>query len=291
MRISVEIRIGDRGKIIRNRIKKKKIFLHFFAGFLLFVSCYFSSVVCFAKDKDFRQLCCEHFIINYHKDVGRPYALKIKDTAEKFYRVITQEFHLVRDKLWVWENRAKIFIAKDRDSYIKSFDCSPWSAACVDLKQKIIYTYPEDSRFISVFVHELTHIIFREYAGTNNLPLWLDEGIAVYMENKYGGDFYRNRLSFLKKKIENNDHISLSRLVKITPQELAPASDDYVNLFYTESFSIVNFIIKKYGRHNFSRFLTYLKKGYSLKDALAKVFLHLRDLDELEKRWKRFYQE
>jgi len=240
---------------------------------------------------EFKELRCEHFIVYYEEGVNREYAVEVKDIAEKFYRTITGEFNLIRDKLWLWENRAKIYIAKDKESFLKKFKCSEWSAACVDYQRKRIYTYPDDKRFKPVLIHELTHIIFREYVGSGNRALWLDEGMATYMEDKYDKEAYSRQLKFLKKKIKNNEYINLSRLNQITYKELNTFSQEEVALFYVESFSIIYFIIKENGRHNFWRFLYYLKSGKGTESALAAAFYRWKNLEELEKQWKRFYQE
>jgi len=236
---------------------------------------------------DFVELRGQHFIINYEQGVAEHYASKVKGMAEKFYRIITQDFHLIRDELWLWQKRAKIFIAKDKDSYAKKFKCSSWASACVNYHQKIIYTFANQPGFKVVLAHELTHIIFREYIGKDKLPLWLEEGVATYMGFKHGGTKYN--FSFLREKLKNDEYIKLTDLDKINTADLNNANQDYVNLFYLESFSIVNFLLSKYGRYRFSNLLDYLKKGYSVSDSLAKVYYYFKGTNELEKRWKKFY--
>lgn len=243
-----------------------------------------------AEQGEFFQIKNNHFIINYRAEVSKDLVFKIKNEAERFYRVITQEFNFIRDELWLWDKRAKIYIAKDRDDYSNSFDCSAWSGACVNYRDKIIYTYPNQDRFSSLFAHELTHIIFREYVGKGELPLWLDEGIATYMENKYGDRRYQNARDYLKKQINTNNYIRFSELENINPRSLASESQEYVTLFYVESFSIVDFAMKKYGKYKFSRFFDSLRKGYSLQNSLPKLTYDLKDLSVLEERWRGYYQ-
>jgi len=244
----------------------------------------------YAKQEGFRQLRSEHFIINYREEVNNSYVRKIKSTAEKYYRIITQQFNFYRDKFWIWDNRAKVFIASDRDDYLKSFNCSDWSAACVNYHEKTIYTYPDQEKFTPVFVHELTHIIFREFIGEGKLPLWLDEGVSVYMEDKYGHT-HRGGIPFLKQKIKEDSYIKFSELDNITTRSINNKEQDYASLFYLESFSIINFIMQKYGKYKFSSFLRMLKKGLRLEEALAKVFYDFKDLDKLEAKWKDYYQK
>lgn len=244
----------------------------------------------FAEAPEYRELRSGHFIIKYQKEVKLEDVNSIKNISENFYRVITQEFNFLRDKLWLWDNRAKIFIAKDQESYRKDFNCSDWSSACVNYHDKIIYTYPEHKQFKPVFAHELTHIIFREYLKASSLPLWLDEGVAVYVQEEYGGQrAYKHQLYKLKAAIDNNSYIKLSELTGINAQTLNSKSKDFVTLFYLESFSIVNFLMKKYGRYRFSQFLSCLRRGLGPQEALAKTYYYLKDFNALEEHWKDYY--
>ena len=181
-------------------------------------------------------------------------------------------------------------MAKNRDSYGNDFNCSDWSSACVSYRDKAIYTYPEHKRFKPVFAHELTHIIFREYVKENNLPLWLDEGVAVYVEEKYGGErSYKHQLYKLKKYIKNEEYIKITDLNQIGSAALNNKPKDYVSLFYLESYSIVNFLMKEYGKYRFSQFLSCLRQGYSLEKSLSKTYYYFKDLASLENHWKDFY--
>ncbi|MDP2922923.1 MAG: peptidase MA family metallohydrolase [Candidatus Omnitrophota bacterium] len=245
----------------------------------------------YAADSDLKELRSDHFAIFSSKNVDESYVYKIKDMAEDFYRSITQEFNLVRDKLWLWENRAKIFIAKDKEDYLRRFPCPSWSAACVDYVAKTIYTYPYQEGFSSNLAHELTHIIFREYVGRGMLPVWFDEGIAVYVQNKYGAGRRLTNFALLKKAIQDKKYIPLSELNSVNPGSLNARSSDYVNLFYIESFSLIDFLIKKGSRDNFYRFLYLLRSGNNFNDALLKSYSSIRNMEDLEKQWIRFYQE
>ncbi|MBD3264641.1 MAG: hypothetical protein GF375_06035 [Candidatus Omnitrophica bacterium] len=240
---------------------------------------------------DSRELKSEHFIINYDDSVQYSYAPGVKKTAERLYRLITQEFNLIRDKLWVWDNRAEIFIASGREDYLSRYGCSPWSTACVNYRQKVIYTYPDQSDFEPILAHELTHIIFREYLGRNNLPLWLDEGMAVYIEDKYRNGLYRKNLFILKDLIKEDGYIDFRHLNEITSSGLGGQPTDYAKIFYIQSYSIIYFIFQEYGKSNFSRFLWHLKNDKDVQSALSRTYYYLTDLEALEKRWKEFYLE
>jgi len=245
----------------------------------------------YADEDEFLQQKANHFIINYDKDVDKNYVSDVRNVAEKFYRILTQEFRFIRSQSWLWEKRTKIFIAKDKDDFLDRFDCSSWSGACVNYRDKIIYSYPDQKEFSSILVHELTHIIFHEYVGRDKLPAWLDEGIATYMEDKYGNQKYRRSLPALKRKIKSNSHIDFPELNAMSPEELNDRRTDYITTFYVESYSIVNFIIEKYGKYRFSNFLSSLRGGYTLAQSVAKISYELKSLEKLEKKWEEFYQE
>jgi hypothetical protein len=245
----------------------------------------------YAAEKDLRQLRAEHFIINYDEDVSVDYVYEVKNISEDLYRIITQEFRLVRNEFWLGENRAKIFIAKNQDDYLSRFNCPSWSSACVDYKEKLIYTYPNQEKFNSILVHELTHIIFREYVGMDKLPLWLDEGIAAYMEEKHSKPRLKRDVSPVGRAIKDNSYIRVSDLNKITFSDIKGKDQDYVNLFYLESFSIVSFLIEKYSMDSFSQVSYFLRKGHSCQQAIYKAIYSLRTWEDLEAQWKKFYQE
>ncbi|MCF7888285.1 MAG: hypothetical protein K9L76_03305 [Candidatus Omnitrophica bacterium] len=259
-----------------------KIFL-----LILLINPFFQNA--YAEYKDFKQLRSSHFIINYQEGIERSYVVNIKQKAENFYKKITQEFQLVRDELWLWDNRAKIFISKDKKEYLDNFNCPNWAAACVDYRAKEIYTYPGQKYFIPTLAHELTHIIFREYIKRQDLPLWLDEGMAMYIETKFSDSRYHGFSNRIKEMIKNNSFIPFKELTELNIRSLRKKSDSYVETFYLQSFSLINFIIEKYKKYRFSQFLWNFKIEPNLKKALSKTYYQLNNLKDLEERWKIYY--
>lgn len=235
--------------------------------------------------QDYKEERSHHFIIEYSPQVKSSYVNDVKKEAEYLYRSITQEFHLTRSKLWVWDNRAKIYIAKDNDEYLKKFRCQSWSAACVDYRNKIIYTFPSQRDFYSTLSHELTHIIFREYIGTVKVPLWLDEGMATYIQYKNKPE-KRFIIAEVKKSIKDDSYIDFSKI-----QNIHHLSSDKkeVDAFYWQSFSMVAFLIERYSNAKFSEFLMYLKNGRSFDEAFKKAFRSIKGTGDFQRLWKKFY--
>lgn len=230
-----------------------------------------------------KELRSEHFIITYAPE-AEDCVYKVKDDAEYFYRKITQEFGLVRDKLWSWDDRTRILIAKNKEEFLKNFSCPSWSSACVDYRNRVIYTYPLQADFSSILLHELTHIIFREYIGYNRLPLWLDEGMATYIEYR---DTMQSQMlvASIKKVIEQNKYIKFSAINGT--YSIASGSD--TSLFYVQSFSMVYFLKERFGRDDFYEFISYLRSGNSLDESLRKAFRIIENTESFESNWKRFY--
>jgi hypothetical protein len=88
-------------------------------------------VFAYSSDYDYKgvqydELRFPHFIVYYDKSVSESYANKVGDMGERFYMDITEEFNLVRNEFWTWDNRAKIFVAKDKDAFKTSFSCPAW---------------------------------------------------------------------------------------------------------------------------------------------------------------------
>lgn len=254
-----------------------------------FIRIFFLSVfvlTCFyASAQDFKEERSHHFIIKYAPGVDEGYVYDVKREAEYLYRSITQEFHLSRSKLWVWDNRAIIYIAEDNEHYLKEFNCQSWSAACVDYRNKIIYTFVSQKDFYSTLSHELTHIIFREYIGTVKVPLWLDEGMATYIQYKDGPE-KKFMISSIKKSIRDQSYIDFSKINEI--YSFTSDTKD-VELFYQQAFSMVYFLIERFGRSKFSEFLMYLKNGRSFDEAFYRAFRSMDNMEDFERLWIRFY--
>lgn len=256
-----------------------------FAGIIVFSL--FLVPAC-AGASDLKELYSDHFIIVSDKAISTQDIDRVKDMAEYFYKTLTQEFKFVRDEPWLWKNRAKIFIAKDKAEYNNRYHCPQWSNACVDYQGKTIFTYPQQKDFSMILSHELTHIIFREYLRKEQLPLWLDEGVSVYMESKYSKKS-EDKIFFIKQIINKGKYIKLEELTALDYLSLKTKSKTYVDIFYAESFSIVNFLVKKWSRYKLDNFFRFLKDGYSTQEALCKAY-NVRTTKEMEKQWIKFYQ-
>ncbi|MFC1592755.1 peptidase MA family metallohydrolase [Candidatus Omnitrophota bacterium] len=232
---------------------------------------------------EWKELRSEHFFI-YYKNSSRDFLDKLRRQAEDYYRNITEELGFRRKKFWTWENRAKIYVFDSHESYIEETNMASWSSASVDYRNKIISTYPDAPElFQNVLVHELTHIIFREYVGfSSNIPLWLDEGVASFMEQKKDASRIIRGLTALAK---NDSLLNLQKLTAISnvlsfPQEKA-------NIFYAQSFGLIYFLVDKFNRDDFAELCFSLRRGRTLEKSLYFTY-GINGLDELEAQWRKY---
>jgi len=119
------------------------------------------------------------------------------------------------------------------------------------------------------------HIIFREMVGFDKkLPLWLDEAVAVLQEKD------RERyLAIAGKLIKKGDYIPLDELSGIKSYK---SIDEQT--FYSESASIIDFLLNKYGRDTFVAFCRRLRDGEEWEKALLRTY-RFEDLKELQEAW------
>lgn len=227
-----------------------------------------------------------NFII-YYRDVPEDFWQTVMDEAEEEYRRISENIGIGAYRSWSWEKRASIYIYKDMDDYVKNGGQAGWSHGTALVTTKIIKTYPAAAGFFdSILPHELGHIIFHEYVGpTADIPLWFDEGVAMYQEKAKRVGAHAT----VRKAIEKGQFIPLTRLADM---RLYVNSDQAtVDLFYAESASAVNFLITQFGAEHFHQFCKELSKNTRFEDALVKIYMNIKGLDDLNGRWKKFLEE
>jgi hypothetical protein len=128
-----------------------------------------------------------------------------------------------------------------------------------------------------VLAHELTHVLVgdRAFSCIGSIPTWLNEGIAVYGEG--GPEIYS--LSQLTAAIEADTIFSLRSLsgsFSTDPQ--------LVDLSYTQSYSVVRFLIAEYGREKILDVFDRLAQGEQIEPVLNDVYGF--GVDGLEDRWR-----
>ncbi len=126
--------------------------------------------------------------------------------------------------------------------------------------------------------HELSHVVVG--LATKNplgdIPRWLDEGLAMYAE----GELPPGNAAALERAIRRDELISVRSLSAYTGQA------EQVDLFYGEVYSLIDFMLKEYGKEKMAELLAVFKEGAHQEDALQEVYGF--GLDELDAQWRAY---
>ncbi len=125
--------------------------------------------------------------------------------------------------------------------------------------------------------HELTHLVINQviFNPYNELPTWLDEGLAMYNEGPLETTFANQ----LRKAVTGNSLISVRSL-----SSPFSAYSDLATQSYAESQSLVEFLIQNYGQSKMFELLNAFREGNSYDGALMKVYGF--DMDGLNTLWR-----
>ncbi|MFZ0546797.1 MAG: peptidase MA family metallohydrolase [Candidatus Promineifilaceae bacterium] len=126
--------------------------------------------------------------------------------------------------------------------------------------------------------HELAHLVIGRFGQSclgGSRPTWLDEGLAVYSE----GEPDEETLSDIEKAVEANSFYPVRSL-----NGAFPSHDSDARLAYSESYSLVNFLLETYGPEKMQDLLLTLAQAESYDAALEQVYGF--NADGLETAWR-----
>jgi len=127
--------------------------------------------------------------------------------------------------------------------------------------------------------HELAHLVIHQMTLNpyNDLPTWLDEGLAMHAE----GLPQPGLVSYLNEALAEDQLISVRSL-----SSPFSAYGDEASLSYAQSRSLVDFLISNYGQEKMLRLLNIFRQGSGYDDALEEVYDF--DMDGLDARWREY---
>ena len=125
--------------------------------------------------------------------------------------------------------------------------------------------------------HELTHLVIHQMTLNpyNDLPTWLDEGLAMHTEGPLEPIF----TDYLDRAIAENSLISVQSL----SSPFSAYAEESV-LSYAQSYSLVDFLITNYGQEKMLELLNTFRQGSSYDGALERVYGF--DMDGLDALWR-----
>jgi len=241
-----------------------------------------------ANAEDWSIIESDHFLVRYTVNLST--AQDIQNIAERFFPQVSSGLgYSTGRKIDIWFCETRKEFERTVNAPIQD-----WAAGCAyPLQARIVLLDPvlsEDRRInlTHLIEHEITHVVFGLYIkeNLNNVPRWFNEGVAMYESNDWG---YSNYWTILTGTLGN----SLIPLYNIS--EEFPESAYQARLAYAESFSIIAFMVKRYGDESLRGCIRELAKGRPFDEALASAtgvsidWLESRWLKELKKRYKWYY--
>ncbi len=206
-----------------------------------------------------------------------------EEFARELHRAAVEALNRLKQDVGIQPARAvEIYIyASDSDMRAAVLYEPGWAGGQAYPEHNIVImgVAPEDLEWGKRTVaHELTHVLIgqRTFSCLGSLPTWLSEGLAMYGEG--GLEAYQQTL--LDQAIAEDTLISLRALSGGFSEESTRA-----HLSYAQSYSVVNFLIRQYGRTKINALLTRLSEGSTADEALQAVYGF--DTDGLEDAWRR----
>ncbi len=238
-----------------------------------------------AAEEEWHKYDSSHFII-YYKNAPTDFAKNVAETAESLYDEITRNLGFTRYHGWSRDDRAVIYIYDDHDEYKKHARNMEWSGGMANVEKKEIKTYAAESGFFdSTLPHELGHIIFHEFIKYNPVPLWLDEGVAMYQEKaKRWGANKAVQMYLSHGKFIPLNELTRERLFKDPNKEI-------VNIFYAESASIVYYMIVEQGESRFENLCRRLSDGIAFEEALDASYGRFTNIQQLNDAWVSYLKD
>ncbi|MYB43123.1 MAG: hypothetical protein F4X76_13290 [Chloroflexi bacterium] len=119
------------------------------------------------------------------------------------------------------------------------------------------------SATMDVVRHEAAHIV-TSVAGDGpftSIPSWLDEGTAVYMQNSQLN--YDDAVAFA---------IAADRTIRLRNMEAPSNNPNEVNLFYGQSWSVVDYMLEEFGEQRFAELYRVIREGATTDSGLQQIY-------------------
>lgn len=215
----------------------------------------------------------------YWYEGSEDFARELMDAAQKALHRLQEEMGVEVEgpvNIYVYASRQDMRDAIPSRS--TTFDEATVTLGMV-LSKDTLVILGSDPEVEKTLAHELSHLVVGK--ATENplgasLPRWLDEGLAMYAEGELPP---ANRLA-LELAIRTGELISVRSLSGYV------GDPSKVDLFYAEAYSLVEFLLKEYGKDKMTQLLEKFAEGTYQEDALREVYGF--GIDELDARWKAY---
>lgn len=228
-----------------------------------------------------KKLTNEQLVLNWYSG-GDSFGKALYDNGVASMKQLQQDTSVTVDRqiqVWIYASRADFFRALEPGA-------TEWTGGRAYPDHAIVMINVEPSQLEwgkGATAHELTHQVIhqkiRSPLGGLSMPHWVDEGLAVYFEGTPG----QVDLQFsgpLNSAIRNDTLVPVRSLTGSFPADSRAAE-----LAYGESWSVVDFIFRHYGKDKMAQLLQAFKTG-GFYDDIFKQVLGV-DVDGLEVEWRK----
>ncbi|MBU2529982.1 MAG: hypothetical protein KKD35_02985 [Elusimicrobia bacterium] len=225
-----------------------------------------------------------HFKI-YHESSWSPDSIVIE--LEKIYNMMKMDISMFSP--WMIREKGKVYIYSSKDTYLKGeFKPQEWSKGLAYVKKKTIVVYDSGDmeKLRAVISHELTHLYFEGFFEEKFKypPQWLNEGLAVSMEDKsYGQGPWHTALMYVPRE----RYISFSDFFDIELNQLT--SQQKIGDWYLQSFGIIKYLFNSRKRIQFKNFCDLIRGGNSAREALWSSY-RIKNLRDFEQSWLKWLE-
>ncbi len=194
------------------------------------------------------------------------------------------KFNLGYFSPWISKEKTNIYIYSSYESYITgTFKPPKWSKglAYVDKKTIVVYNDEKKETLFPTIIHELTHLYFESFFNEklNRPPLWLNEGLAVYMENK---NYEKESLWYRALKYSpQSSYYKFESFFRIDPKKLT--TDNDISNWYLQAYGTTKYLFET-RRLAFYKLAKDIRDGKKLEKALWDNY-NITDFSNFEKKW------
>src|SRR3989338_1305108 len=235
-----------------------------------------------------KELKGDHFIVHYAGALTDDEARTMLRRAEEYYNSIAEMVGYARySKFWTWDKRVTITVYPDGPTFTQKTGQPPWSQGTVerdwtpDRNKEIITFRQQENFFDGILPHEISHLILHDFIGVNvRVPRWFDEGVAQLQEKE------KRQIAkqLMMRLVSQNKQPPLNVLMTISLK--GEQNQAKIKIFYTQSLSVIDFLISRYGSESLGNLCRNMRDGKSFEAALTSAYPNnFSSLADLERKW------
>ena len=154
---------------------------------------------------------------------------------------------------------------------------------------------------VPVVYHEAFHQYLHSFVGDVRIPIWFNEGMAVYFEGMQRDEksktkglspklIKRGKIRMVKDAINTRTQIPLETLLKVTHEEFHDKENE--SLYYSQSFAVMFYFMQLSRGKAALNYMKELKKSGDSEAANAKLFgKKMKNLKKIEAGWKNYIRK